>query len=80
MKTVTEWFRELEGWRREWCCSCGGHGLVSAYTADGGEFLGAAECKTCDGKGHVFRSPRGALAKYPGGPFLGREAARRSES
>ena len=29
MKTVTEWFRELEGWRRERCCSCGGHGMTS---------------------------------------------------
>jgi hypothetical protein len=30
-QTVVEWFRELEGWRRERCASCGGYGVVSAY-------------------------------------------------
>jgi hypothetical protein len=31
VKTVTEWFRALEGWRREQCCACGGHEMVSHY-------------------------------------------------
>jgi len=58
MKTVTEWFRELEGWRREVCCDCGGHGLVSHYTLTGDDFLGAADCDRCAGAGMYWRTPQ----------------------
>jgi hypothetical protein len=66
MKTTTE------GWRQIRCFDCGGHGLVSGYTADGSDFTGAEECRTCTGSGFLWVSPKGALAQYPGGPFLGR--------
>jgi hypothetical protein len=69
MKTVTEWFRELEGWRRERCCSCGGHGLTSAYSGDGSDFLGAEECRHCAGTGVQWRTPQRRYVRYPGGPF-----------
>jgi DnaJ-class molecular chaperone len=62
-------------WKTLHCWDCGGHGLVSAYTADGSDFLGAAECGTCGGSGRIYRSPKGALAQWPGGPFVGRESA-----
>ena len=64
MKTVTEWFRELEGWRRERCCSCGGHGMTSAYSGDGGDFLGAQECRCCAGTGRTG-ARRGAIRALP---------------
>jgi hypothetical protein len=39
----------------------------------GEDFYGEKECRDCNGTGNLFRSPKGALAKYPGGPFVGRE-------
>jgi hypothetical protein len=68
MKTVTEWFRELEGWRHERCPSCGGHGVTSAYGWDG-DFLGPAECRHCAGSGVRQCTPQGRYVLYPGGPF-----------
>lgn len=53
------------------CSSCGGHGLVSEYTGNGEDFLGAAECDSCNGSGRVFLYKSGAIVKYPGGPFCG---------
>jgi hypothetical protein len=67
MKTVTEWFRELEGWRR--CPSCGGHGMVSSYALDDSDFLGPEECRHCAGTGTQWRTPQGRHVLYPGGPF-----------
>jgi DnaJ-class molecular chaperone len=61
-------------WTEIRCWDCGGHGQVSSYTADGGDFLSADECRTCNGSGGVFRSAAGVLVQYPGGPFLGRES------
>jgi hypothetical protein len=69
MKTVTEWFREHEGWRCERYCSCGGHGLVSDYGWDGRDFYGAKECDRCAGAGVHWRTPQGQYVLYPGGPF-----------
>jgi len=66
----------MKTWTKVQCWNCGGHGLVSSYTADGSDFLGADECDTCCGSGRIFRSPRGALARWPGGPFVGREGGR----
>lgn len=58
-------------WRLARCSGCGGHGLVSAYTFDGSDFLGAAECRDCGGSGSVFVSDNDRLAEYPGGRLLG---------
>jgi hypothetical protein len=67
MKTVVEWFREHEGWRRERCGNCGGHGMVSSYGWN--DFLGPEECDHCGGTGVQWRTPRGRYVLYPGGPF-----------
>ena len=53
------------------CSSCDGKGIVSSYTADGSDFNGPDECRDCNGSGRIWRSPKGALAAYPGGPFRG---------
>jgi hypothetical protein len=37
-------------WTEVQCWNCGGHGQVSAYSADGSDFLGPDECKTCNGR------------------------------
>lgn len=65
-------------WREIVCWDCGGHGQSSSYSIDGGDFLGADECRTCNGSGRVFRSPKGRFAQWPGGPFVGTES--RSEA
>lgn len=63
----------MKGWTPQKCYDCNGHGLVPDYSYGGREFEGPAECRTCDGTGQFWRSPKGALAKYPGGPFIGKE-------
>lgn len=60
------------GWRVVSCSACGGHGLVSKYTIDGSDFEGADECGVCMGSGRIWATPKGALARWPGGPFVGR--------
>jgi hypothetical protein len=65
MQTVTEWFREHEGWRRERCSSCS---MVSSYGWNS-DFLGPEECKHCGGTGAQWRTPQGRYVLYPGGPF-----------
>jgi hypothetical protein len=59
-------------WTQVGCAHCGGHGLVqgpwSALAGDGPD-----ECRFCNGNGAVWRSPKGRLASYPGGPFIGRD-------
>jgi hypothetical protein len=50
MKTVVEWFREQEGWRREHCYACCGTGMTSDYGC-GEDFYGPKECTTCNGNG-----------------------------
>ena len=69
MKTVIEWFREQEGWRRERCFMCNGAGMQSAYGADG-DFLGPEECSSCNGNGAYWISPRGRHLEFPGGRFI----------
>jgi hypothetical protein len=59
-------------WKEISCYACGGHGQVSGYTMDGSDFTGAEECDLCNGSGLVFISKGGAIAQYPGGPFIGR--------
>lgn len=60
------------GWTRIICSGCGGHGVVSDY-GDGEDFYGPKDCDDCLGSGFIWRSPKGYLAAYPGGPFRGRE-------
>jgi len=55
------------------CINCSGHGLVPIYSYAGREFEGPAECRKCGGTGQIWRSQKGALAQWPGGPFIGRE-------
>lgn len=50
------------------CWSCSGHGIVDR------SYHNPGECPTCNGKGSVILYPdSGRYAKYPSGPFLGRE-------
>jgi hypothetical protein len=70
MKTVVEWYREQQGWRRERCCMCSGTGMESAYSADGSDFLGPTECTSCNGNGMIWITPKGRHAEFPGGRFL----------
>jgi hypothetical protein len=67
MQTIVDWFREHEGWRRERCVGCGGHGVVSDYSC-GEDFYGPKECDCCVGTGVQWRTPRGRYVRYPGGP------------
>ena len=67
MMTITEWFRMVEGWKRERCGMCSGHGMVSSYSPF--DFLGPEECRLCGGTGAVWRTPNGRYVLYPGGPF-----------
>ena len=61
-------------WKQIACPNCGGHGIVSHYSYGPGgvDFEGADECKQCSGSGELWLSPKGMLALYPGGPFVGR--------
>lgn len=59
-------------WKEQSCGLCGGHGQRSGYSIDGGDFLGADECRDCNGSGRIFVSDKGVVAQWPGGPFIGR--------
>jgi DnaJ-class molecular chaperone len=69
MKTVVEWFREQEGWRREHCYACCGTGMTSDYGC-GEDFYGPKECTTCNGNGMYWITPKGRHVAWPGGPFI----------
>jgi DnaJ-class molecular chaperone len=69
-KTVTEWFREQEGWRHVRCCMCSGTGMQSQYSLDGSDFEGPEECNSCGGRGQLWVIPKGRHVLYPGGPFV----------
>jgi hypothetical protein len=58
-----------ENWYLATCYDCGGKGLYHADCT----FLGPRECNTCDGNGKIWvHNKSGAMAKYPGGPFIGK--------
>ena len=59
----------MVAWKTDKCGGCGGHGVVSSYSAT--DFLGPAECRHCGGGGTVFVSENDRLAEYPGGQFVG---------
>jgi len=58
-------------WKALDCPSCGGRGVVSAYTFGGTDFLGPGECPHCN-SGVIFVSEGDRVADFPGGPFRGR--------
>ena len=69
---ASSWLAErYPDWTPEQCWNCGGHGVVSVYSYGGGDFEGAGSCNTCGESGTLWRSPKGRLAMYPGGPFRG---------
>jgi len=59
-------------WIQESCGKCSGYGSLSDY-GNGEDFYGDKECNTCGGSGQVWISPKGRIALWPGGPFLGRK-------
>jgi DnaJ-class molecular chaperone len=61
----------------EWCrcATCSGYGLVQHPNRFDPS---PEECRDCGGSGRVWQYLSGALARYPGGPFVGR--AERSPS
>ena len=59
-------------WVEITCLNCNGHGQVSDYGI-GIDFYGPKECDTCDGSGRLSKHKSGAIAKYPGGKFVGKE-------
>lgn len=56
-------------WGKVKCADCMGYGQVSDYRGD--DFHGAVDCSECGGTGSLWVSPKGRIAHYPGGPFLG---------
>jgi hypothetical protein len=51
-------------WRQIKCADCSGHGLVSGYTADDGDFTGAEECRACAGSGSVWVRAKGVRSRF----------------
>lgn len=62
----------MADWTQITCDACGGSGLTQKITSVlGGD--GPDECRWCGATGRVWRSPKGRLASWPGGPFIGRD-------
>lgn len=51
------------------CARCAGAGLVSTWSFGVKE---PDECPDCGGSGRNWVYPRGAIARYYGGPLIGR--------
>lgn len=51
------------------CARCDGKGIVGKWSWGGVE---PDECPDCGGGGAIVQYASGALASWPGGPFLGR--------
>jgi len=59
--------------RKVVCGACSGHGLVQ----DGNRWdPSPKECSDCGGSGTNWQYPRGAIARYYGGPLIGRASER----
>lgn len=54
------------------CCTCDGHGQRSVWCFGVKE---PDECPDCGGSGKNWRYPSGVIARYYGGPLLGKEPA-----
>lgn len=52
------------------CVSCDGHGYRTTWSFGVKE---PDECGSCGGTGKHWRYPGGAIARYYGGPLVGRE-------
>lgn len=58
------------GWYRIKCYGCRGYGVVNAGYLE----VVPAECSECNGCGSLWKHKEsGAIAQWPGGPFVGRE-------
>lgn len=57
-------------WKADVCHLCMGNGRIFRYSEDNG--FEAKTCPDCGGCGTIFASKKGILAKWPGGPFVGR--------
>jgi len=58
------------------CDRCDGHGQISSWQFGVKE---PDECPDCGGGGSLWLYPKGALAKYYGGPLIGRYTKREME-
>lgn len=63
--TGEEWYKHWldKGWKHESCGVCSGSGLI-------GTFGGPDECRSCNGAGSVWRTPKGRYVEYPGRRFV----------
>lgn len=55
------------------CSTCDGHGMRSVWSFGG--VKEPDECQDCGGSGRNWQYPRGAIARYYGGPLIGRESS-----
>ncbi len=73
---ITDFRKEIDSKYKNWifeqCTICLGYGIVGDY-GKGDDFYGDIECSSCRGKGHIWISPKGRIADYPGGPFRGQK-------
>lgn len=53
------------------CARCDGHGVHQGNSLE----PWPEECKDCGGSGTNWRYPGGAIARYYGGPLIGRDRA-----
>jgi DnaJ-class molecular chaperone len=67
MKTIEQHI--AKGWTMVQCHSCDGHGMVADYGC-GEDFYGPEECRTCNGSGNIWKTPKGRYAEYPGGRYV----------
>jgi RecJ-like exonuclease len=58
------------------CVHCAGHGLVTVWSFGVKE---PDECKDCGGSGRNWQYPRGAIARYFGGPLIGRASTKEQQ-
>lgn len=63
------------GWTTVACPRCGGAGFKNGPSMHSEDHYDGPECDCCRGFGELWRSAKGVLADYPGGPFRGRETA-----
>src|SRR5262245_40963289 len=68
MKTITDWFREQEGWRHEPCYACNATGMTSNYGC-GEDFYGPEECRSCKAAAVTGSRPEASTWNSPVGNF-----------
>ncbi len=55
------------------CDDCRGHGLHAEINGE------LDECRACGGSGRNWQYPGGAIARYYGGPLIGRAQSERTK-